>query len=205
MQKMAILIIAVMFISVGFLSGCDEQTSEEGAAPVINSFTITPSSISFGSSAILNWSVTGATNVSIDNGVGNVSLNGSYTSTPIENQTYTLTAVNSYGNTSAFVIVTVSPAPTVNMIATASGTNCSITVVSPVQTDIFWTEVSLFLSNHTVNTELIYPTYTHNNTVSAGDLLQIIGLANGTQYSLIILIMDYYQTGIILGEVTWVQ
>jgi hypothetical protein len=42
MKKIAILLIALMVVSVGFLSGCNEQTeqtSEEGTAPIINSFT----------------------------------------------------------------------------------------------------------------------------------------------------------------------
>ena len=43
MKKITILLIAFTVISVGFLSGCNEQVEAE--APIINSFTATPSVI----------------------------------------------------------------------------------------------------------------------------------------------------------------
>jgi hypothetical protein len=44
--------------------------------PVINSFTASPASIAPGGSSTLRWDVTGCTNVSINQAVGPVSLNG---------------------------------------------------------------------------------------------------------------------------------
>jgi len=114
MKKIAVLLIVLMMVSVGFLSGCNkqtEQTSEEGTPPIINSFTATPAVIDLGNATVLNWSVTGATSISINKGIGNVALTGSYTIKPMQNQTYILTAFNSYGNSSASVLITVIPEP----------------------------------------------------------------------------------------------
>ena len=46
------------------------------AAPVINSFTAEPSTIEAGQSSTLRWSITGATDMSIDHGVGAVQSTG---------------------------------------------------------------------------------------------------------------------------------
>ena len=75
------------------------NTSEEGAAPIINFFTATPNPVIFGNSTVLKWSVTGATSVSIDNGIGNVDFIGSYTFSPSSSKKYILTASNEYGTT----------------------------------------------------------------------------------------------------------
>lgn len=103
MKKQIIIFwIIVLLVAVG-LSGCNEQ----GESPKINFFTATPSVIVLGDSSILNWSIEGATSVSIDNGIGNVALDGHYTIIPEEskNYTYNLTATNSYGTSTASVIV----------------------------------------------------------------------------------------------------
>jgi hypothetical protein len=107
MRKMAILLINLMVINVGFLSGCNEQTSEEGTAPIINSFTATPTVIDSGNASVLNWSVDGATNISINNGVGNVTPSDTCTVYPTVTRTYILTASNSNGTTNASVTVSV--------------------------------------------------------------------------------------------------
>ncbi|HTS24238.1 MAG TPA: Ig-like domain-containing protein, partial [Bryobacteraceae bacterium] len=63
------------------------------APPVIANFSATPNSVQSGQSATLNWSVTGATTVSIAPGVGTVT-GTSTTVTPSSTTTYTLTATN---------------------------------------------------------------------------------------------------------------
>src|SRR4030042_273515 len=103
MKKITILLIAFTVISVGFLSGCNEQVEAE--APIINSFTATPSVIVFGNTSVLNWSIEGATDISINNEIGNVSISGPYTIIPTKNTTYILTASNSYGSSNASVTV----------------------------------------------------------------------------------------------------
>jgi hypothetical protein len=92
--------------------------------PAVSSFSASPSSITAGKSAVLSWSVAGATSVSIDNGVGAVT--GSMIAvSPGATTTYTLTAANAAGATSATTAVTVYPAPAVSGIAASSITSSS--------------------------------------------------------------------------------
>jgi hypothetical protein len=87
--------------------------------PVINSFSSSPGSIESGESSTLSWSVTGATTVSIDHGIGNVALNGSRVVSPLSTIVYTLLATNEATSSTASASVVVSspapPAPTPNM------------------------------------------------------------------------------------------
>jgi len=69
--------------------------------PTIESFTATPSSIKLEDYSVLAWSVTNATNCTIDHGVGTVSRSGTVEVTPVESTTYTLTATNSEGTRTA--------------------------------------------------------------------------------------------------------
>ena len=58
-------------------------------------FNVEPSRINKGETANLIWNVTGATTVSIDNDIGDVSLSGTRIISPIQNTTYVLAASNS--------------------------------------------------------------------------------------------------------------
>ena len=87
--------------------------------PVIASFTATPASIASGQSSALAWSVTGATSLSIDQGVGAVSGSGA-TVSPTNSTTYTLTASNAGGSSTAAVTVTVTGSGPVIASFTAS-------------------------------------------------------------------------------------
>lgn len=62
--------------------------------PRCDAFTVSPTSVRRGSTATLSWSTTNATNVSINNGVGTVALDGSSSVTVNNDTTYTLTATN---------------------------------------------------------------------------------------------------------------
>lgn len=73
--------------------------------PVISSFTASSTAIYLGESSILSWSVSNATQITIDNGIGAVSASGSITVSPVETTTYTLTASNSAGQASRSVTV----------------------------------------------------------------------------------------------------
>lgn len=75
--------------------------------PTINSFTATPSSISAGNSSTLQWNVTNANTVTIDQSIGDVMPSGSRSVQPVANTTYTLVATNGFGTRSATVTVTV--------------------------------------------------------------------------------------------------
>lgn len=80
--------------------------------PTVLEFSAEPSSIERGQSAILRWSVSNATDVSIDNGIGTVPGNGNRRVIPADTTTYTLTANGPGGNITATATVTVtSPAP----------------------------------------------------------------------------------------------
>jgi len=75
--------------------------------PAIIRFAASPTSISKGGSSLLSWTTTGATTVTINNGVGSVSLNGSVSVSPSTTTTYTLTATGADGVTSVTAAVTV--------------------------------------------------------------------------------------------------
>jgi len=78
-----------------------------GGVPTINSFTASPTTISEGSSSELSWSVSNATALIIDQGIGSISAAGTSTVTPAVTTTYTLTAVNASGSITASATVTV--------------------------------------------------------------------------------------------------
>jgi hypothetical protein len=100
-------------------------------APVINSFTAANSAIAQGSPVTLTWSVTGASSLSIDQGVGTVTGQSvDVTHANLGSNTYTLTAANANGNTTAQVtVVTSSTAPTPQPTQIA---DCTPASMSPV-------------------------------------------------------------------------
>lgn len=75
--------------------------------PAVIRFTAAPTHISQGQSSLLSWTTTGASTVTINNGVGTVSANGSKNVTPTATTTYTLTATGADGTTSVSAAVTV--------------------------------------------------------------------------------------------------
>jgi peptidoglycan-associated lipoprotein len=80
--------------------------------PVVADFSVEPSSVERGQTAVLRWNVTGATNIAIDNGIGTVEGTGNRRVVPAATTTYTLTAGNASGETTRSATVTVtSPAP----------------------------------------------------------------------------------------------
>ncbi len=85
-------------------------SSATASKPVISSFTATPASIDSGNASTLAWSVSGATSLSINQGVGTVTGATSKSVTPAATTTYTLTATNSAGSTTATAAVTVNTA-----------------------------------------------------------------------------------------------
>src|ERR1035441_6025622 len=82
-------------------------------APVIGAFTASPASITSGQGSVLSWSLSGADTVSIDNGIGPESnaSSSSSTVTPSQTTSYTLTAINYIGTTTAQTTVTVTAPP----------------------------------------------------------------------------------------------
>ena len=86
------------------------------AKPVIASFTASPSTIPPGASSTLAWSVTGADTIEIDQGIGQVA-GSKWSVFPAVTTTYTLTATNSAGSSTAQATVTVQPPPAHPVIA----------------------------------------------------------------------------------------
>ena len=85
----------------------------EQAVPPTVSFSASPATIAQGESSVLSWSSDGAQSVHIDNGIGNVDVNGSTTVSPEHTTTYTITVTGSGGsaNAKATVKVTGNPEP----------------------------------------------------------------------------------------------
>ena len=78
--------------------------------PVINSFSANMSSIDSGQTAILTWTTTNTSAVTISPGVGTVAASGSTTVTPNATTTYTLTATGNSGSpASSSTTITVMP------------------------------------------------------------------------------------------------
>ena len=115
-------------------------------APTIGAFSADPTAISAGQSSTLTWAVTGSApiTVSIDQGVGTVTGQSSTTVSPTGTTTYTLTATNEAGYSSATATVnvtsvddvavtlvpataTLAPATTQQFTATVTGTDTRVT------------------------------------------------------------------------------
>ncbi len=105
--------------------------------PVITSFTATPGTISAGQSASLQWNVSGANAISIDNNIGIVSSSWTQTVFPSKTTTYTLTATNREGSATASVTITVAGA-TVPVVNSFTATPSTITAgqISTLQWDV---------------------------------------------------------------------
>lgn len=93
-------------LSFALAAGCSRSSS---SLPEITAFTSTPASIAAGQSATLAWTVTDASQVSIDPGLG-VQAGSSVLVTPATTATYHLTATGLGGTATADVTVTVTPA-----------------------------------------------------------------------------------------------
>lgn len=77
----------------------------KGSLPTINFFNANPDMISKGESSNLTWSVSSATRVSIEPGIGTVGLTGTQRIFPDKNTTYILTATNELGSVDATKVV----------------------------------------------------------------------------------------------------
>jgi peptidoglycan-associated lipoprotein len=102
--------------------------------PVVAEFSAEPSSIERGQSAILRWTVSGSSNVALNNGIGTVPASGNRRITPAETTSYTLTATGPGGETTATATITItSPPPPPPPVTNNSSRG---TLESRVQTDL---------------------------------------------------------------------
>lgn len=120
------------------------------STPVIASFTASPATLSSGQSTQLAWTVTGATTLTLDQGIGDVTGQTTRTVAPPISTTYTLTASNSAGSASARVCVAVStPASTLGVglnapeILVASNGAQYANVPTSVGDQVTWTSTGL--------------------------------------------------------------
>jgi hypothetical protein len=79
--------------------------------PSIVLFSVAPSEIDSGASSTLKWDVANATSVTIDQGIGKVSANGSKKLSPSKTTAYTLTATNAGGTVTKAVVLYITEAP----------------------------------------------------------------------------------------------
>jgi hypothetical protein len=94
--------------------------------PVIGTFSSNPTAINADSSAVLFWNVTGATSVSMDQGIGKVAFVGIKAVSPAVSTVYTITATNSAGTVSKSAVTTVNSAPLPPLPAALSGINVGV-------------------------------------------------------------------------------
>jgi hypothetical protein len=84
-----------------------------GTPPVIIEFSSNPAAITTGGTSTLLWNVTGATSVSIDQGIGQVNVAGTRAVSPAKSTVYTISATNSAGTSirSSAIIIVSPPTP----------------------------------------------------------------------------------------------
>jgi hypothetical protein len=91
----------------------DPVTVIIGSTPIVNSFSVAPSTIRTGQQATLSWQTSNASSVLIDQGVGTQPLSGTVTVSPSFTTTYTLSAMSGAQTTTASVTVNVITTPSV--------------------------------------------------------------------------------------------
>ena len=113
MKKQLVVIGIIFLLCTIIITGCSEQKN-----PVISSFEATPDQIEIGQTTQLSWIVSDASSVTIDNGIGDVTLSGNRTITPTETTTYTLTAKSSTTVTATVQIIVIESGekPNISMV-----------------------------------------------------------------------------------------
>jgi len=79
--------------------------------PSILIFTSTPSEIKSGDTSVLKWDVKGATDVTLDQGIGEVAASGSKALAPLKTTAYTITATSAGGTVTKAVVIYVTEPP----------------------------------------------------------------------------------------------
>ena len=107
MKKFIMLALSVALLLI-LIPGCGDHSQATPATPSVT-FASNPSAINPGAPSNLQWNVTGATSVSIDQGIGVVGASGTKVVSPATSTTYTMTATNSAGTVTRSAVVTVNP------------------------------------------------------------------------------------------------
>jgi hypothetical protein len=122
------------------------------AAPVINSFNASLSSLELGQTATLTWTTSNVSSVTISPGVGTVASSGATTVTPSATTAYTLTATGNSGNpVSSSLTLTVMPrvAPTLraDQATIQSGQYATLSWNAPSATQVYISGVGSYSSS----------------------------------------------------------
>jgi len=166
-RKYCLLVFNILFLLL--LSSCNGVAPNTNP-PTINSFTASPPSITSGESSTLNWSVTDADTLSLNQGIGTVT-GTAITVSPTTTTTYTLTASNSAGSVTHSVTVTVGAAlGSIDIASSPAGANVYLDGVDTGSiTPIVLTGVSAGI--HTIRLEFyLYESREDTNiSVTAGE------------------------------------
>ena len=193
-MKKKIIIIMSLFIFASFLTGCiDEDITN---TPIINVFTVNPNKIYYGNTSNLEWTVQNAENVSIDNQIGTVSLEGNRIIQPAVTTTYILTASKSgktiTASTTIIVESTSTNAPSLQFIK--DSVQKTLTVAQADSGNILWANFEVVNA-----TGITQPITTYNAAltgyVTAGDTLTFT--ETGTYK------IRYVPTNTLMGEWTF--
>ncbi len=107
MKHLKIVFYAFLLLTLAACESSESPAVEEENLPTISSFTASPSTIEKGQSTTLSWSISNADTASIDQGIGSIAASAALSVSPTATTTYTLTAGNEDGETTAEVTVTV--------------------------------------------------------------------------------------------------
>jgi hypothetical protein len=141
MKKLIFVAATAIFVLAGCSASVAAPVTGTGKnIPVITTFTADPANIAVGGATQVNWRVSNATSVVIDNAIGTVALSGAFTVYPTGNTSYKITATNSAGSSSAVVKITVgnqggpgdAPASTGTDLPVAPTTSLSSTFYKPM-------------------------------------------------------------------------
>ena len=112
MKRFVFLSLSLLLLLI-LVPGCAtfSPTPPAGQPPVIGAFSSNPSAVNSGNPAVLFWKVTGATSVSIDQGIGQVDVAGVKVVSPVTSTIYTLTATNSAGTVNGSTVTNVNSVP----------------------------------------------------------------------------------------------
>lgn len=105
-MKFKFILLILTFSIVIFFPSCESPSSPE-KGPLINYFTANPSEIGYKEISMLSWSVSNATSVTINQGIGAVGATGEREVSPEEATTYLLTARNNDGQNTSSCMITV--------------------------------------------------------------------------------------------------
>lgn len=175
----------VLTLLLVFLIACGSSTQVK-SPPTINSFTATPSDLQTPGDVTLDWDVTGASSLTINQNVGTVTPNdeGNKTVTVSATQTFTLTATNSEGSVTKDVTVNVAPFISITpssraFVAGAVGASFDATLGGSSDT-ITWTLTGPGTLSDTTGASIIYTPPTTITMLTTATLTATAGTLTAT-------------------------